>query len=246
MSISHMSTLMLAIFAYIYDFSPYDSMILNMVSERYPREEDDDASAFDSDIDEDEESDDAASASAIPETSSSHDRIVFGSFESPITPVSTPVIEPEFDGFSIKIGEISCALVTPCCNMVNENNYVFVDSQEDEKLEILEPELTNCDSDFFISDAPEVLVTMFPVRLCRAVYAVSLFALWLFVEKQSEQPVSAINNQLRFLQLHDESIINFSIPAEELVHVFCSLFTQFSDKSNSVCGGYLGIEGGIS
>ena len=38
--------------AYIYDFSPYDSMILNMVSERYPREEDkDDASVDDSDED---------------------------------------------------------------------------------------------------------------------------------------------------------------------------------------------------
>jgi len=76
-------------------------MFLNMVSERYPREKDDDAFAFDSDIDEDEESDDAAFVSAIPESSSSHDRIVFGSFESPITPVSTPLIEPEFDGFSI-------------------------------------------------------------------------------------------------------------------------------------------------
>ncbi|RHN78731.1 hypothetical protein MtrunA17_Chr1g0169151 [Medicago truncatula] len=38
--------------AYIYDLSPYDSMILNMVSERYPRKEDED-DAFVDDSDED-------------------------------------------------------------------------------------------------------------------------------------------------------------------------------------------------
>jgi len=51
-----------------YDLYPWDSMIHNMVSERYPRDENDDtASAFDSEIDEDEDSVDAASASAIKE-----------------------------------------------------------------------------------------------------------------------------------------------------------------------------------
>jgi hypothetical protein len=83
--------------------------------ERYPRDEDDDdASASASDIDDDEDSDDAASACAIKETSASHDCIRFGSFDSPIILVSTPSIEPKFDGFSVKIGDFSCALSEPC------------------------------------------------------------------------------------------------------------------------------------
>jgi hypothetical protein len=58
-----------------YDLYPWDSIIHNMVPERYPRDEDDDASAFASDIDEDEDSVDADSAPAIQEPSASHDCI---------------------------------------------------------------------------------------------------------------------------------------------------------------------------
>ncbi|MCI98075.1 pentatricopeptide repeat-containing protein, partial [Trifolium medium] len=40
----------------IYDLYPFDSMIHNMVSEQYPRDEDEDSAAdFDSTIDEDED-----------------------------------------------------------------------------------------------------------------------------------------------------------------------------------------------
>jgi len=81
-----------------------------MVSEQYPREEDD-AFAFYSNMDEDDESIDPASSSAILETSSSHDRIVFGRFDSPIIPVSNHSIIQEFDGISIEIGEIFCVLL---------------------------------------------------------------------------------------------------------------------------------------
>jgi len=52
--------------------------------------------------------------SQLLKNSASHNRIVFGSFDSPIQPVSNPSIEPEFDGLSIKIGEISCVLVDSC------------------------------------------------------------------------------------------------------------------------------------
>jgi len=97
-------------------------MITNMVSERYPRDEDDDASA--SDIDEDEDSDDAASASAIKEPLASQDCFRFGSFDSPIIPVSNPSIEPKFDGFSIKIGEISYVIIDPCCSIVKADDCV--------------------------------------------------------------------------------------------------------------------------
>jgi len=65
------------------------------------------------------------------------------------------------------------------------------------------------------------------VRLCSVVYVVAvvrLFASWLFVGKQSEQPVSAINNQPRFLKLHDESIVDFN-PGGRIGS--CSLFSVF-------------------
>jgi hypothetical protein len=223
--------------AYIYDFSPYDSMISNMVSERYPREEDDDdASAIDSayDEEEDEESEGVLTVSAQPMESSAS-RILFGSFESSIVPISTPSIEPKFDGFSIKIGEISCVIVDPCCNIVKEDDCVLVDSQEDEKLDVLESALENRSSDFVVSEAPEVLIDTLPVRSCSSVYgvaAVRLFASWLFVEKQSSHPVSAINNQVQFFQLHDEFIVDFdpggSIFSRSLFSVFPVLrYTSF-------------------
>lgn len=105
-----------------YDLYPWDSLITNMVSERYPRDEDDDASACDSASDEDEDSGDdevLTTSTNVLENSASFDGIVFGSFESPIVLVSTPSIEPKFDGFSVKIGEISCVFVDSCKNIVD-------------------------------------------------------------------------------------------------------------------------------
>ena len=76
-------------------------MILNMVLERYPRAEDVESGG-----------DEVLTTSAqILESSTLHDQIVFGSFESSIKLGSHSSIEPEFDRFSIKIGEISCVLV---------------------------------------------------------------------------------------------------------------------------------------
>lgn len=39
------------------------------------------------------------------------------------------------------IGEISCVLVDSCSNIIDNDNYVFVVSQENEKLMVLEPKL---------------------------------------------------------------------------------------------------------
>ncbi|MCI75109.1 hypothetical protein A2U01_0096376, partial [Trifolium medium] len=63
-------------------------MILNMVSERYPRDEDEDcAPAYDSEYCEADESDDVEILSNFPrdlESSTSSNSLVFGSFASPI------------------------------------------------------------------------------------------------------------------------------------------------------------------
>jgi len=67
-----------------YDIFPWDSMITNMESKRYPRDEDNDASAFESKIDEDEEYDDAVlatSSSALQETLAYHDCILYMTIE---------------------------------------------------------------------------------------------------------------------------------------------------------------------
>ncbi|KAK2406786.1 hypothetical protein QL285_042474 [Trifolium repens] len=78
------------------------------VEERYPRDEDEDlASAYDSENCEADES------------STSQDSILFGSFANPITPVSIPSIALDSDGFSIKIGEITCFLGDSCCSDVD-------------------------------------------------------------------------------------------------------------------------------
>lgn len=117
-------------------------MIHNMVLERYPR-------------DEDEKYDDVASP--IKEPSASHDPIVFGSFESPITPISNPLIEPEFDGLSIKIGEISCVLITSSNNIVYDDDFVFA-MHKDEKLQFLEPNMKIRNYVFNVSEASEKFV----------------------------------------------------------------------------------------
>jgi hypothetical protein len=67
-------------------------MISNMVSERYPRDEDEDcASAYDSENCEEDESDDVAILSTQNlESSTSQDLILLGRFASPIILVSIP------------------------------------------------------------------------------------------------------------------------------------------------------------
>ena len=88
----------------------------------------------------------------------------------------------------------------------------FVDSQEDDKLEVLEPELKNRDSDFVVSVASQEFITALPVRLRSSVYdvaAVRPFAPRLFVGKQTEQPDFTVNHPLQFFDLHDECIVDF-------------------------------------
>ncbi|KAK2438538.1 hypothetical protein QL285_023307 [Trifolium repens] len=108
--------------SYEYDLHPYDSMISNMVAERYPRDEDEDcASAYGFENSEDE-SDDVAipnTSTMDLESSTSQNSILFGSFASPIIPVSIASIASDFYGFSIKIGEITCFLGDFCCSDVD-------------------------------------------------------------------------------------------------------------------------------
>ncbi|KAK2373294.1 hypothetical protein QL285_074335 [Trifolium repens] len=95
--------------------------VANMVSDRYPRDEDEDlASAYGSENCEEDESDDVAILSTQDlESSTPQDSILFGSFASPIIPVSIPSIALDSDGFSIKIGEITCFLGDSCCSDVD-------------------------------------------------------------------------------------------------------------------------------
>jgi len=90
---------------------------------------------------------------------------------------------------------------------------VLVVHEDDEKLQVLEPELKNRCSDFVVSEASEdFVIHTAPVRLRSAVYgaaALRPFASWLFVGKQHEQLVFTVNNQLRVFELHDESIVVF-------------------------------------
>ncbi|RHN77028.1 hypothetical protein MtrunA17_Chr1g0150311 [Medicago truncatula] len=202
-----------------------------MVSERYPRDEDDDASASASDsvLDEDDDSvsDEVLAVSApILETSASHDCIFFGSFDSPIVPVSTPSIEPKFDGFSVKIGEISCVFVDSCKNIVNFDDSVFIASEENGYVKVLEPELKIRNSVYGFSEASEHFIThATPVRLRNTVYGVAAArpsALWLLVGKQAEPIASDVDDKIRSFQLHDEFIVDFD-PGGSVFS--CSLFS---------------------
>jgi hypothetical protein len=127
--------------SYAYDLHPYDSMILNMVSERYPRDEDEDfASAYDSESCDDDESAAVEILSNFPhdpDSSTSQTSILFGSFASPIIPVSIPSITPDFDGFSIKIGEITCFLGDSCCSDVD---FTITALEGDKQSKNFEPE----------------------------------------------------------------------------------------------------------
>jgi hypothetical protein len=127
--------------SYAYDLHPYDSMILNMVSERYPRDEDEDfASAYDSESCDDDESAAVEILSNFPhdpDSSTSQTSILFGSFASPIIPVAIPSIASDCDGFSIKIGEITCFLGGSCCSDVD---FTIIASEGDKQSKNFEPE----------------------------------------------------------------------------------------------------------
>ncbi|MCI33397.1 pentatricopeptide repeat-containing protein, partial [Trifolium medium] len=136
--------------AYEYDLHSYDSMIFNMVSERYPRDEDDDSAAnFDSAIEEDEDlSHDVAMEVSASEAQSSSicNHICFGNFGnsdlSAVQFASITPIKPTIDGFTIKIGEIACLLVTSSYN----SESVFAALEDDEKSK-------NLDSEVVVSEA---------------------------------------------------------------------------------------------
>jgi len=89
---------------------------------------------------------------------------------------------------------------------------VFVDSQEDEKSEVLEPELKNRCSVFNVFEALKEFITTLPRRLKSFVYGVAPvrhFAMWSFVGKQAEQLVIVVNKQLRIFKLRDNSFVDF-------------------------------------
>ncbi|CAJ2639757.1 unnamed protein product [Trifolium pratense] len=125
----------------IYDLYPFDSMIHNMVSERYPRDEDEDcASAYDSESCEEDESVNVEilnTSTQNLESSTSQNSILFGSFATPIIPVSIPSMTPDFDGCSIKIGEIRCFLGDSCCDV----DLLITVSEEDKHSKDFETEL---------------------------------------------------------------------------------------------------------
>ncbi|CAJ2629463.1 unnamed protein product [Trifolium pratense] len=213
----------------IYDLYPFDSMIHNMVSERYPRDEDEDSAAdFDSAIDEDEAlSHDVAMEVSASEAQSSTicNHICFGSFGnsdfSAVQFASITPIKPTIDGFTIKIGEIACVLVASSCN----NKSAFAASEDDEKSKNLDSEivvseaikgLNECKSEFGVSAEIKKSENLIKGRvpLCYgSVYGVAAirpFASWFYVRKQKQQISStAINNQVWLFELHDECIVDF-------------------------------------
>ncbi|CAJ2663784.1 unnamed protein product [Trifolium pratense] len=126
--------------SYAYDLHPYDSMILNMVSERYPRDEDEDcASAHGSENCEEYQVQEAGSSSAVSihiqdsssdsiseaagEISQSSTSVLesitandscnfsFGNFHSENVQIrSIEIVKPEIKGCTVKIGQIECFL----------------------------------------------------------------------------------------------------------------------------------------
>jgi hypothetical protein len=130
-------------------------MILHIVSERYPRDEDtyvsdtNSAANSASTIDDDEVlSHDEDMEVSAPEfqPSSLCNHICFGSFGnsdlSTVHSVLIPSIQPKIDGFTIKIGEITCPLIDSSCNI----NSVSAVSNENEKSK-------NLDSKIVVSEA---------------------------------------------------------------------------------------------
>ncbi|CAJ2640636.1 unnamed protein product [Trifolium pratense] len=124
----------------IYDLYPFDSMIHNMVSERYPRDEDEDcASAHGSENCEEDQVQEAGSSSAVSihiqdsssdsiseaagEISQSSTSVLesitandscnfsFGNFHSENVQIrSIEIVKPDIKGCTVKIGQIECFL----------------------------------------------------------------------------------------------------------------------------------------
>jgi hypothetical protein len=87
---------------------------------------------------------------------------------------TAPLIEPKFDGFSVKIGDISCIFIDSCKNIVDCDDSVFVASEEDGYVKVLEPELKIRNSVYGFSEASEHFIThAHPVRLRSVVYGVA-------------------------------------------------------------------------
>ncbi|CAJ2637276.1 unnamed protein product [Trifolium pratense] len=143
------------------------SAIFKMVSERYPRDEDDCASAYDSESCEEDESAVVEILSNFPqdpESSTSQGSILFGSFASPIIPVSIPSIASDFDGFSIKIGEITCFLGYSCCSDVD---FTITASEEDEKPKNLETEFVSYEVSMTLLNQSCVKAFSSPIKIKR-------------------------------------------------------------------------------
>ncbi|GAU49586.1 hypothetical protein TSUD_138730 [Trifolium subterraneum] len=97
--------------SYEYDLHPYDSMILNMVSERYPRDEVEDyASAYGSKNCEENQVQEDDSSSDFASMENKDPEIVFGNFheEPNLEKAHTLSINPSIEGNSIEIGSITC------------------------------------------------------------------------------------------------------------------------------------------
>jgi hypothetical protein len=190
-------------------------MIFNMVSERYPRDEDDDSAAdFDSAIDEDLSHDVDMEVSESKVHSSLCNHICFGSFgSSDLSTIYSALIvsiQPTIDGFTIKIGEITCALIDSSCSIKT----VSADSEDNVKSKDLECE-------FVVSEATEGLnelgvsaeikkshnLIKGRVQLhCGSVYGIAAirpFASWFYVGKQKQHiSRTAFNNQVWLFKLH--------------------------------------------
>lgn len=195
-----------------FDLEPWNPLIHNMVSERYGDSEFDPVSDEEEDSNGDEEEDLEASASAT--LCSSASQVVFGSFGGSVfTPVSSPWIAPETDGFNITIGTVPCSLADSSCS--NRNSAIDA-SEENQKTRILDSELivsakstnsTHRESEFIVSEAAfkqsKHLIIDTVITCFGPVYGVCCFA------GKQEPIASADNNKIQFLKLHDESIVDF-------------------------------------
>ncbi|PNX81226.1 hypothetical protein L195_g037243 [Trifolium pratense] len=174
-----------------------------MVSERYPRDEDEDsASAFDSECCEEDESADVvilSNSTQDLEFSPSEDSISFGSFgnsdPSTVQSASITSITPTIDGFTIQIGEIASLLVSSNCNVES----AFAASKENENS-------TNLDSEIVVSEAIKGLNerksefgVSAEIKQLQNQFGVQAYSSPIKVERQHD------GNTVRFSQDHDQN-----------------------------------------
>jgi hypothetical protein len=98
------------------------------------------------------------------ESSTSQDLILFGTFTSPTILVSIPSIASEFDGFSIKIGEITCFLGDSCCSDVD---FAIAASEEDKQSKNFEPEFVLSEVVLKLQNQSSVQVFSSPIKVKR-------------------------------------------------------------------------------